>query len=154
MNTKTRTAAAIVLTYCLFGIHQSTSAQATDDCMRVKGRLMQDSASGRNLGTITRGGILNGRTEIVFSTAAFATPDPTTVSFAGELTLTTHRGVLKTHDVYLFDFATAIGTGIHRIDPAASTGIFSGATGVLYDTSRVTGPSTIEGDVTGAICLR
>jgi len=145
--------AAVVLIVCSFGLDQPSSAQSTDDCMKVKGRLIQDSSSGRNLGTIMNGGILNGRTEIVFDTAAFPTPDPTTVSFIGDLTVTTHRGVLKTHDVYLFDFSKAVGTGIHRIDPDASTGIFAGAIGILYDNSQSTGPSTIQGAVTGAICF-
>jgi hypothetical protein len=153
MNTKARTAVAIVFTVCLFAFNRSTYAQSTDHCMKVKGRLMQDSSSGRNLGTITNGGILNGRTEIVFDPAAFPTPDPTTVSFIGDLTVTTHRGVLKTHDVYLFDFSTGVGTGIHRIDPTASTGVFAGTTGVLYDNSKTTGPSTIQGAFTGAICF-
>jgi hypothetical protein len=155
MNTRIRTAvmlAAIVSTL-FFGLEERTSAQSTDDCMKVKGRLMQDSSSGRNLGTITNGGILNGRTEIVFATAAFPTPDPTTVSFIGDLTLATHRGVLKTHDVYLFDFFLGVGTGIHRVDSNASTGVFSGATGVLYDNSKSTGPSTVQGNVTGELCF-
>lgn len=145
--------AAIVFTFCFFGPDRPISAQSTDHCMKVKGKFVQDSSSGRNIGTITNGGILNGRTEIVFNTAAFPTPDPTTVSFIGDLTVTTHRGVLKTHDVYLFDFSTAAGTGIHRIDPDASTGFFAGVTGVLYDNVQQPGPFTIEGTVTGAICF-
>jgi hypothetical protein len=145
--------ATIVFTFCFFDVDQRISAQSTDDCMKVKGTFVQDSSSGRNLGTITNGGILNGRTEIVFNPAASPTLDPTTVSFIGDLTVTTHRGVLKTHDVYLFDFSTAAGTGIHRIDPDASTGLFAGATGVLYDNVRQPGPVTVEGTVAGAICF-
>ena len=148
----TRTAGAIVLTVCSFAASRPLYAQSTDDCLKVKGRLMMES-SGRTLGTITNGGILNGRTEIVFGAAASPTPDPTTVSFVGDLTITTHRGVLKTHDVYLFDGSIGVGTGIHRIDPNASTGVFAGSTGVLYDNSKATGPGTIQGAITGAICF-
>jgi len=153
MKTKTRRAVTTVLTVFVCVMNRSTYADSKDDCVKVEARFMQDSSSGRNLGTLTNAGILNGRTEIVFNPAAFPTPDPTTVSFIGDLSVTTHRGALKTHDVYLFDFSTGVGTGIHRIDPVASTGVFAGATGVLYDNSKSTGPVTIQGTFTGAICF-
>jgi hypothetical protein len=153
MAMNTRTAAAIVLTVCSVAAHRPAYAQSPDDCMKVKGRLMLESRNGRTLGTLTNGGILTGTTEIVFGPAASPTPDPTTVSFVGDLTLTTNRGVLKTHDVYLFDGSIGVGTGIHRIDPNASTGVFAGSTGVLYDNSKATGPGTIQGAVTGTICF-
>ncbi len=150
---KMRTAAGIVLAVCSVVAAAPLYAQSPDDCQPVKGRLTVETRNGRTVGTVTHGAILNGKVEIVFASGANATPDPATVSFIGDFTLTTRRGVLRTHDVYLFDGSTGAGTGIHRIDPHTSTGMFAGATGVLYDNSRATAAGPIQGAVSGAICF-
>lgn len=161
MNAQIRrlmTLVVVVLTFCLFSLEQTTSAVSnsgtvTDKhCRKVKGKFSDVVGGGSNTGTITNGGILNGTTERVFNSGALPTPDPTTVSFTGDYIVTTNRGVLKAHDVYLFDFARGVGTAIHRIDPEASTGIFAGATGVFFDNAKATA-STAEGVLTGEICL-
>lgn len=155
MNTKTRKIMMLVaiLMFCLFSLEQLTSAQETNKCITVKGKFTDVTRDGSTTGTITRAGILNGRTETVFSPAFAFTPDPTTVSFTGDYTIITPRGVLITHNVYIFDFARGLGAGIYRIDPYASNGIFAYATGVLYVNGKAPVPSTVEGDISGEICF-
>jgi hypothetical protein len=48
-----------------------------------------------------------------------------------------------------------IGTVLGRIDPAASTGIFAGATGRLYFSAKVTNsnPFTVQEGLTGEVCF-
>ncbi len=170
MNVKTRklmTLVAIVLTFGLFSLEQSTSAQeqstaqstaqsARSNCRNVKGKLSEVSNANGTTGRITQGGILNGRTQLIFTSGVLPTPDPTTVSYTDDFTITTNRGVLKTHNVGIFDFATATGlfTEIARIDPNASSGRFAGATGVLFTSGKTTdGGATFESRITGEICL-
>jgi len=116
----------------------------------VKGNL----SGGGGGGTITQGEILNGTTQAVFTSMFAPTPDPTTFSFTDDLTVTTHRGVLKTHNVAIFDTARGVFSAIDRIDPHASTGDFAGATGVLYINGRTPdGGATIQAEITGEICF-
>ncbi len=151
MKLKIRTLATFVLvalTIGLFSLSQSASADST--CHRVKGNL----SGGGGSGTITQGGILNGTTQAVFTSMFAPTPDPTTFSFTDDLTVTTHRGVLKTHNVAIFDTARGVFSAIDRIDPHASTGDFAGATGVLYINGRTPdGGATIQAEITGEICF-
>ncbi|MDQ3666835.1 MAG: hypothetical protein M3410_09690 [Acidobacteriota bacterium] len=78
----------------------------------------------------------------------------TIVSYTTDVTVKTNRGVLKTHNVGIFDFATGLFTEIARIDPNTSSGRFAGATGVLFTSSKTTdGGATFESRVTGEICL-
>lgn len=155
MNAKTRnliTLGAVVLTFCLLTLQETASAQSANNCMRVKGTFLDVTSSGSTTGTITNGGILNGTTETVFN-GDFVFPDPTTVSFTGDYSLTTERGVLKTHNVYIFDFARGVGTALYRIDPNVSTGVFVGATGVLYSNGKATDSATVQGHLVGEICF-
>jgi hypothetical protein len=76
-----------------------------------------------------------------------------TVSFTGDTTLTTNRGVLKTHNVFLLDFVSGVGTALLRIDPNTSTGIFTGATGVPFVNVKTPDPVTGVGDISGEICF-
>ena len=143
------TFALVALTIGLFSLAQSTSADS--NCHVVKGNLSGSGGSG----TITQGGRLNGTTQAVFTSVFTATPDPTTFSFTDDLTVTTnHNGVLKTHNVGIFDGATGLFSAIDRIDPTASTGNFAGATGVLYINGRSNdGGMTIQAEITGEICF-
>lgn len=143
------TFALVALTIGLFSFPQSTSAGI--HCIRVSGNL---SGSG-GMGTITQGGRLNGTTQAVFTSMFTPTPDAATFSFTDDLTVTTyHNGVLKTHNVAIFDTARGVFTAIDRIDPNTSTGIFAGATGVLYLNGRSPdGGMTIQAEITGEICF-
>jgi hypothetical protein len=149
------TFALVALTIGLFSLAQS--ATAVSDCQKVKGNL----SGGGGSGTITQGGILNGTTQAVFTSMFTPTPDPTTFSFTDDLTITSARcgrlcqgGVLKTHNVAIFDVARGVFTAIDRIDPNASTGNFAGATGVLYINGNTPdGGATIQAEITGEICF-
>ena len=151
MKLKIRTLAAfalVALTIGFFSLPQSASA--VSDCKKVQGNL----SGGGGSGTITQGGILNGTTQAVFTSAFTPTPHPSTFSFTDDLTITTNKGVLKTHNVGIFDVATGLFSAIDRIDPNASTGDFAGATGVLYVNGKTTdGGATFQGEITGEICF-
>ena len=138
----------VALSIGLFPAAQSTSAGS--HCKQVYANL--NGAGG--IGTITQGGILNGTTQAIFTSNFTPTPDPTTFSFTDDLTITTDKGVLKTHNVAIFDVAAGLFTAIDRIDPDASTGDFAGATGVLYVNGKTPdGGATIQAEITGEICF-
>ncbi|MEO6654725.1 MAG: hypothetical protein ABIO36_01440 [Pyrinomonadaceae bacterium] len=146
---KLTTIALVALTIGLFTLPQAALAGSV--CHTMKGNL---SGSG-GFGTISQGGRLNGTTETVFTSMFTPTPDPTTFSFTDDLTITTyHNGVLRTHNVAIFDIARGVFTALDRIDPATSTGIFAGATGVLYINGQTPdGGATIQAELTGEICF-
>ena len=158
MNARTRilvTLAAFVLTFGSIPIKHSASAQSTNNCMKVKGKFV-DLTTGpeTSSGTVTNGGILNGAEETVYDLASgVLTYDPTTVTFTGDTTWTTNRGVLKTHNIFMLDFARGVGAALYRIDPSTSTGIFAGATGVLFINAYAPDPIIAFGDISGEICF-
>ena len=155
MNAITRPTMPIIACVLLLGLFAATpsaSAESSDHCINVKGSFLEHFGSGSNPGTMANGGILNGTTERVFNSASLPTPDPTAISFTSDYVVTTRRGVLKTHVVYIYDFLRAVAAAIHRIDPDASSGVFAGATGVLYENARLNfQTSTAEGNVSGEI---
>ena len=122
---------------------------------QVKGtESVVNNGNGTTSGTITQGGKLNGTTQTVFTSDFTPTPDPNTFSFTDDLTLTTDKGVLRTHNVTLFDAANGVFSAIARIDPNGSTGDFAGATGVLYINGKTTdGGATFQAEITGEICF-
>ncbi len=154
MNAKTKKFMAIVsfvLTLCLFSSEQTTSAlSARSNCRNVKGKMNEVSNANGTTGRITNGGILNGRTQLIFTSGVLPTPDPTTFSYTDDFTITTNRGVLKTHNVGIFDFTTGLFSEIARIDPNASTGVFARATGALFTNGKTTdGGATFQSRITG-----
>jgi hypothetical protein len=149
----------LVLMFVLFDLDRSASAQSPNsNCKTAKGTWLDaiNSVGGTN-GTITNAGILNGTTETVYNPAFVITPNPTVVSYVAESTVTTVLGQLKVSNVYLYDFITGVGTVLGRIVPNASTGIFSGATGVLYfnltQTIGVLPNQSYVSEITGQICF-
>lgn len=151
MKLKIRTLATFALVALTIGLFSfAQSASAVSDCKKVKGNL----SGGGGSGTITQGGRLNGTTQAIFTSAFTPTPDPTTFSFTDDLTVTTNKGVLKTHNVAIFDVAAGLFSAIDRIDPHTSTGDFAGATGVLYINGKTNdGGATIQAEITGEICF-
>ncbi|MEO6335023.1 MAG: hypothetical protein ABIO91_08580 [Pyrinomonadaceae bacterium] len=140
--------ASLALTLGLFSV--TRSASAANDCYKIKGNL----SGGGGVGAITQGGILNGTTQAVFTSTFVPTPDATTFSFTDDLTITTERGVLNTHNIAIFDVVRGVFTAIDRIDPNLSTGNFAGATGVLYVNGRTPdGGATIQAEIVGGVCL-
>jgi hypothetical protein len=82
------------------------------------------------------------------------TPDANTFSYTDDFTVTTKKGVVKTHNVGIFDVATGLFSEIARIDPNASTGNFAGATGVLYiNGTSADGGATFQAEIPGEICF-
>lgn len=132
----------------------SESASPAKDCKQAKGNLsVVNNFDGSTSGVITQGGRLDGSTQAVFTSAFTSTPDPSAFSFTDDLTVTTKKGALKTHNVGVFDGARGLFSAINRIDPSTSTGDFAGTTGVLYISGKTTdGGTTFEAEVTGVIC--
>ncbi len=167
MNMKIRilaTFALVALTSGLFSSSQSvladmntTDGRDSDErgCQKAKGNLgVVNNGNGTTSGTIRQGGNLNGTTQAIFTSAFTPTPDPNTFSFTDDLSITTNTGVLKTHNVGIFDVATGLFSAINRIDPNASTGDFAEATGVLYINGKTTdGGATFQGKIAGEICF-
>ena len=110
------------------------AALAQSNCKRAKGNLVEvfNGATNSSTGTLSDGGWLNGTTVKVYNSPAYPTPDPAEVTFTSTFTLTTHQGQLKGNVNHIFDFVTGQGASIVKIDPTTSTGIFAGATGVLF----------------------
>lgn len=181
MNAKTRklmTLVAVVLTFGLFSLEQTASAQSphnnpwigmrasresaersasarssNSDCKQAKGYWFDTTNStGGTTGTITNGGVLNGTTETVYDPAFVFTPDPNVVSYIAETTITTNQGQLKTSNVYIYNFVTGLWTAMGNINPDASTGRFAGATGVLYFNGKTIDQS-YPSEITGEICF-
>ena len=137
----------------LVALEHSGSAQS--NCKDAKGDAVVVAVGGGPAsGPITNGGDLNGTVTQVFTSAAFPTPDPSIVSFAGDLTITTNQGQLKASVVNLFDFSNGVGTSQARINPAISKGRFAGATGFLFFNGLATSssPFTDYLEITGQIC--
>ena len=151
MKCKIRTLTMLALVALTIGLFSSAeSVSALSDCQNVRANL----SGGGGGGTITQGGILNGTTQAVFTSSFTPTSDPTTFSFTDDLTVTTDKGVLRTHNVAIFDVARGVFSAINRIDPNTSTGAFAGATGVLYvNGSTADGGATIQAEITGEICF-
>ena len=158
MKAKIRTGLTLVVVMLLsglFSLEQSTWAQSENsNCKEVKGNLWVSFGPGVANGTITNGGIFNGTVATIFNDGSVVpTADPTTVTFTGDTVITTNAGVLVTHDVYVFDFVRSLGPGMLRIDPSASTGIFAGATGVVYLNVIFGGPESGQAKLAGQICF-
>lgn len=152
-NRMLATFALVALTIGLFS--SSQPVLAVSDCQQVKGNEgVVNNGNGTTSGIITQAGRLNGTTQTVFTSAFTPTPAPNTFSFTDDLTLTTNKGVLQTHNVTLFDAANGVFSAIARIDPNTSTGDFAGATGVLYINGKTAdGGATFQGEITGQICF-
>jgi hypothetical protein len=154
MNARKIALMAAVLSVGLFTLEES--ALAENDCKQVKGQQVGvlDEVTNTTSGTVSKGGWLNGTYVAVFSGGALPTPDPTTISFTSDFTITTNHGELKASNVYLFNFA-GVGAVLGRINPTTSTGRFAGATGVLYFAAKVTSfsPFTVEEGIAGEICF-
>jgi hypothetical protein len=104
-------------------------------CRMAYGNLVEefDPATNATVGTLRNAGWLDGRVDAVFNSATFVTPDPNKVTFSSTMAITTARGELRgISRTYLFDFVAGRGTDVTDIDPDASTGVFAGATGVIY----------------------
>jgi hypothetical protein len=140
---------------------RSSAARKQRSCHELRANSVEtiaDLANFIDVGVMTNGGILNGTTEYVFdpATGSVRVTDPDVVSWFSAFTLTTKRGELKAHNVFLYNLVTGLWTSMAQIDPATSTGIFAKATGVLYfngTTIGVVPDSSYPSDVLAHICF-
>ena len=155
MSIKIRTLATLALAVFAIGLFSSSpSVLAFGECQKVRGTLSAVNNGNSATGVITQSGRLNGTTLAVHTSNFTPTPDLSTFSFTDDLSITTDKGVLRTHNVVIFDVARGLFTAIARIDPDTSTGDFAGTTGVLYLNGRTTdGGATVQAEITGEICL-
>jgi len=148
---------AVVLTLCLFSSEQTTSAlSARSNCRNVNGTSSEVGNPTGTVGRITNGGILNGTTQLFYTSGILPTPDPTAFSYTTVVTITTNKGQLKTSNVGVFETETGLFrfSEIGRIDPNTSTGRFAGATGVLFTNGKtIDGGGTFQSLIIGEICL-
>jgi hypothetical protein len=155
MNTRIRVLTICALVALSVGLSSTLQpVAALNDCKQMIGTLNAVNNGSSATGIITQAGRLNGTTEAVHTSGFTPTSDPTTFSFTDDLTLTTNKGTLRTHNVVIFDVARGLFTAIARVDPNASTGDFAGATGVLYLNGKTTdGGATVQAEITGEICF-
>lgn len=113
-------------------LDQSIAAQS--NCKNAKGNLVEvfNPATNTNIGRLSNGGWLNGTTLATINSAGYPTPDPNKFTFSSTMTITTGHGELKGRRTFLFDIVTGRGVDMTDIDAGASSGIFAGATGMLY----------------------
>ena len=135
-----------------FVLEQAASAQS--NCKEARGNTVEtfDGISTAR-GTLSNAGWLDGTIVAVSYGTANSTPDPSEVTFASTFTLTTNHGQLKGIRIYLFDFVRNQSTVMMKVDPAASTGIFAGATGVLFNNQIESAVNTFYTVVAGQICF-
>lgn len=156
MNRRIKTLALpamVIITIGLFSLPQL--ALADGNCKNLKGNLsVVNNFDGTTSGTITQGGKLNGTTKATFSSALIPTPDANTFSYIDNFSVTTHKGVLATSNVAIYDIGRGLFSEIARIEPNASTGDFAGATGVLFINGQTTdGGATFQAGIEGEICF-
>ena len=134
-------------------------ASANGNCTDAKGKLVEfwDGGS-ESPGRLSMGGWLNGATLAVFNSDGYPTPVPTAFSYTAAFTLATRHGHLKGTRLFVTDSGAGWSIDMTNIDPDASTGIFAGATGVVYvnQTTRNTAPppTTYQSEVRAVICFR
>lgn len=139
-------------------------AEAQASCQPVQGHLVATITTENctspvllcTKGTITGAGPLNGAT--TFTTLALAPSaglapvvPPTTVSYTGDLTVTTRHGSMVLRDVGLADFVGAVFTEFDGITSGA--GSFSGASGKWFISGGITGGGTgFDAEISGTLC--
>jgi hypothetical protein len=108
-------------------------------------------------GSVSNAGWLNGTAQLVFQAFGDPTPKPTAFTGFARFTFTTGNGQLQGSALVLYDTATGQGTNLLYVDPTASTGIFAGATGTLFENltqSTVTSTTlTVQVELSGQVCF-
>ena len=167
MNARRMAVIAVALSVGSLTMEESALAQEESgaqsqgvQCYAVRGEARDTWPGAGNVstGVITKSGILKGTTRFVYDTDVFTTPDPDTVTFGADFTLTTARGIAKARVLTLFNVATGIWTSIATIDPDTSTGRFAGAMGTLWFPAGTSinlpgGAQAYPSDMTGRLCL-
>jgi hypothetical protein len=97
------------------------------------------------------GGLLNGTIHGTLSEELAPTLDPNTFSYLQQITLTTHKGTLMLSDVGLIDPGNKAFTEIQRV--IGGTGVFEGATGILFINGSTDDEGNFVNKTSGEICL-
>lgn len=153
VKAKLLTAVAMLLALGLLCLAQPALAQS--NCKEAKGNTVEvfDGVH-TTAGTLSNGGWLDGTTVAVFYGPGYPTPDLTEVTFASTFVLTTNQGQLKGTRIYLYDLVTGQSTIMMKIDAKESTGIFAGATGLLFfNEINNTAQTTFYSVVGGRVCF-
>jgi hypothetical protein len=143
---------------------QAQNKEAGPKCNRIKARLAtvrvtENCSSPVNFcatGVITRDALIRGTTDAVVFGLAPSVGLPgiepgTTLSYAGERTVTTSHGTLTLRFTGVFDTARGEASELERV--TGGTDGFEGATGTLWLTATSNAELTaFEGQVTGQIC--
>ena len=165
MNAKTasRLMMLVILSiFSLYSLRETGLAQSPNsNCKAIKADSVEtigNAATFTDVGTFTNGGILNGTTEFVWNPATGVAPltDPNSVSYFVAFTLTAAQGQLKARLVTMYNFTTGLFTSLAYINPDTSTGLFAGATGVVYFNGRTVGVfpnSSYPSQVTAQMCF-
>jgi hypothetical protein len=107
-------------------------------------------------GTVSGLGIYGGTTYFTAQGAAMAAgmsgvePD-STLSYAGDLQITTRFGNLTISDVGIWDQMSLVYTEVQRV--VMGTGIYAGATGTLFSSGSTPGGTAVDGLIRGTLCL-
>lgn len=106
-------------------------------------------------GTIRGVGPLDGATFFTTYAAAPSAGMPavepaTTLSYAGQLVITTAQGSLTISDVGVFDQARLMFSEIDRV--SSGTGLFAGASGRLFSFGDAPNGTGFEGPLVGSLC--
>ena len=138
---------------------QGASANGNHDkCTDARGKLVEFWGGGsESRGRLSMGGWLDGATLAAFNSDGFPTPVPTALTYTAAFTLATRHGQLKGTRLFMTDGGTGWSLDMTNIDPDASTGIFAGATGVVYVNQTVSNaappPTTYMSEVRAVICF-
>lgn len=146
---------AMSLVFLLSTATVAQSALVANGCQKIRANEVSAYTGPSTVGgTVTQGGILNGTSEAVPVSSFFPTAQANTFSFNISKTFITNKGVLRTLSPHLLDTVSGIGTAFAYINPATSTGIFAGATGVLFvNFTQDLNAGTANAEITGEICL-
>jgi hypothetical protein len=142
----------------------ASRAEAHQPCRKVHGHITTQITAENctspvllcTVGTITGGGMLNGAsafTTMGLAPGAGLSPlvPGTTLSYTGNLTLTTRRGTLSLTDIGILEQTTLRFTELDQV--VGGTGEFEGKNGRWFISGFVTGGGTgFDGDIEGDIC--
>lgn len=157
LRTKLLTSVATILALGLICLEEQASAQG--NCKQAKGTVVESEPNTSPVvsGTISNAGWLDGTAILVFQAFGAPTPQPTAFTGFAHFAFITRQGQLKGSAIVLYDTATGQGTNLLYIDPNASTGIFAGATGTLFENltqSTFTSTTlTVQIELSGQVCF-
>jgi len=139
----------------LVALNQAASAESR--CKDARGTLVEFYDGGGDSPGKLKGEWLSGSTLAVFNSDGFPTPVASAFTYTAAFTLATRHGQLKGTRLFLTDTGTGWSLDMTNIDPIASTGMFAGATGVVYvnqiESNTAAPPTKYLSEVRAVICF-